>query len=200
MPPAPLARAAECEREQNRAVASGKLSVPYLPQLVLFCAFHAPCFRSCGRKLYDCDVCMHSSWTEHCIRDTACADAASDHAPLSFPPSVCLRFSGRLPGPQFGSGFCWYRTSFTFAAADTDLGCREKSASILATSSVDTRAHLEQAHVDSLASSTRVGDASDTFAKLTGCVLTHARMMSCTCARVAVVFSEPGHACEREIS
>lgn len=41
-----------------------------------------------------------------------------------FPP-------GFAPGPQFGVGFCWYRTSFTFDEAVTEPGCRLKLASIL---------------------------------------------------------------------
>ena len=112
-----------------------------------------------------------------------------------FPP-------GRLPGPQFGVGFCWYRTSFTFEDAVTESGCRLKLASILHKSpSVPPLQTCGRrgTHLGSWLRRRRAGEFSAIFSILTGCDLIHDRKTSWISAYDAVVFSEPAHACEREI-
>ena len=61
--------------------------------------------------------------SSYAIPFPCCVDQSSSFR-LRFPP-------GFEPGPQFGVGFCWYRTSFTFDEAVTEPGCRLKLASIL---------------------------------------------------------------------
>lgn len=99
------------------------------------------------------------------------SEAASKVAVASVASSVGLRLFARALGPQLGSGFCWKR----LMPAALDLGFASGCTS------------NEYATLGSIASKRVAGESAGRF--LTGCSLTHARIMSQTADEGASVLS-----------
>lgn len=133
-------------------------------------------------------ACRHASHNPADMPNTV--DCARTATQPSHRPRYCPFLAGGAPltaalaGPQLACGFIWYLTTLT------------SSRSLLPASGWCAR--LTSCRI-SLPRSTLAGDPSLTLDILTGCVLIHSRMTSCTNVRGASVLIEPATACEREM-